>query len=123
MVLRKVVATLKACPRGIWMKEAPLCLPSTVTAALSAEMDSSKSFSSALNSASCFSLSAVAVANDSWSSATSFSRFLISVLNRLFLSRRNGEVLGRDPLLVEELVPVSALSADVAIDVDWVRHF
>ena len=39
-----------------------------------------------------------------------------------FLSRGDGQVLGRDPLLVEEFVPVSALSANVAIDVDWVRH-
>ena len=44
--------------------------------------------------------------------------------NMLFwcLSRGDGQVLGRDPFLVEELVPVSALSANVAIDVDWVRH-
>lgn len=48
---------------------------------------------------------------------------MTEILLFLFLSGRDGEVLGRDPLLVEELVPVSALSADVAIDVDWVRHF
>jgi len=40
-----------------------------------------------------------------------------------FLSGRNGEILGRDPFLVEELVPVSTLSADVSVDVNWVGNF
>jgi len=44
---------------GIWIR-AELCLESTVTADFRAEMDWSRSFSSALNSASCFSRMAVA---------------------------------------------------------------
>ena len=35
------------------------------------------------------------------------------------LSGGNGEVLGWDSLLVEKFAPVSALSADVAVDVNW----
>jgi hypothetical protein len=48
----------------------------------SAPTDWSRSFSSALNSASCFSRIAVALSRASWFFAISPSRFLISVLRR-----------------------------------------
>mmetsp|Transcript_97920 Transcript_97920/g.285702 ORF Transcript_97920/g.285702 Transcript_97920/m.285702 type:complete len:207 (+) Transcript_97920:695-1315(+) len=111
-----VVATPSMWLRGSWSSEPPWCLESTVMAALRAEMDSRRSFSSALNSASCFWRRAVALSRDSWFAATSLSRFLISVFSRALPAVSSSTLVVRSPILV------SASAMALVFSLSFVEH-